>query len=127
MESSDALENFVSSSMAGGLLRLEEIQIADCKSLKEVVSEESKDDVADNDEPIKLPQLRKLVLDSLPQFSRFFSKMKASSTSQMRRNISEANVRLGETVHEIEMETSMPVFNDTVCLLVHYTHFFFFW
>jgi disease resistance protein RPS2 len=73
VESCPMLKNLFSLHMERGLLQLEEISIIDCKIMEVIVAEESGGQ-ADEDEAIKLTQLRTLTLEYLPQFTSVSSK-----------------------------------------------------
>ncbi|KAG5232398.1 disease resistance protein [Salix suchowensis] len=68
VKSCPMLKNLFSLHMERGLLQLEEISIIDCKIMEVIVAEESGGG-ADEDEAIKLTQLRTLTLEYLPQFT----------------------------------------------------------
>ncbi|KAJ6434497.1 hypothetical protein OIU84_018084 [Salix udensis] len=73
VKSCPMLKNLFSLHMQRGLLQLEEISIIDCKIMEVIVAEESGSE-ADEDEAIKLTQLRTLTLEYLPQFTSVSSK-----------------------------------------------------
>ncbi|KAJ6757123.1 hypothetical protein OIU74_026385 [Salix koriyanagi] len=73
VKSCPMLKNLFSLHMERGLLQLEEISIIDCEIMEVIVAEESGGG-ADEDEAIKLTQLRTLTLEYLPQFTSVSSK-----------------------------------------------------
>ncbi|KAG5222863.1 disease resistance protein [Salix suchowensis] len=83
VKSCPMLKNLFSLHMQRGLLQLEEISIIDCEIMEVIVAEESGGG-ADEDEAIKLTQLRTLTLEYLPQFTSVSSKSNAASISQTR-------------------------------------------
>ncbi|XP_044475559.1 probable disease resistance protein At4g27220 [Mangifera indica] len=69
----DNLRYLFSSSMAKNLLLLEEIDVTNCKTLKEIFGEESEDHADENKKVCKIEfkQLHSVVLQGLPQLIRF--------------------------------------------------------
>ncbi|XP_044475090.1 probable disease resistance protein At4g27220 [Mangifera indica] len=69
----DKLRYLFSSSMAKNILLLEEINVTNCKTLKEIFGEESEDHADENKKVCKIgfKQLHSVVLQGLPQLIRF--------------------------------------------------------
>ncbi|KAL5844625.1 hypothetical protein ACOSQ4_010583 [Xanthoceras sorbifolium] len=69
----DRLKHLFSLSMANNLLVLQEIEVADCKKLEEIIFKESEELVHQNGiiPRIKFTQLRTLTLECLPQLTSF--------------------------------------------------------
>ncbi|XP_031274591.1 uncharacterized protein LOC116133068 isoform X1 [Pistacia vera] len=78
IEKCDRLEYLFASSLAKNLTQLQEIEVTDCKNLKEIFGEKSKDhgdEIETNDE-IDFNQLCSLTLQRLPQFIKIGSDMR---------------------------------------------------
>ncbi|KAL5741053.1 hypothetical protein ACOSQ2_030233 [Xanthoceras sorbifolium] len=69
----DGLKHLFSFSMVNNFLQLQEIQVADCEKLEEIICEESEKQVHQNESfpRIKFTQLRTLTLECLPQLTSF--------------------------------------------------------
>ncbi|KAB5529251.1 hypothetical protein DKX38_019332 [Salix brachista] len=102
VKSCPMLKNLFSLHMERGLLQLEEI-----------VAEESGGE-ADEDEAIKLTQLRTLTLEYLPQFTSVSSKSNAASISQTRPELLITDVRSHENASDAELGTPMTLFNKKI-------------
>ncbi|KAL5166948.1 putative disease resistance protein [Glycine soja] len=77
----DKLENIFPFFMVGLLTMLEEIEVCDCDSLKEIVSVERQTHTI-NDDKIEFPQLRLLTLKSLPAFACLYTNDKMPCSAQ---------------------------------------------
>ncbi|XP_011023690.1 PREDICTED: probable disease resistance protein At4g27220 [Populus euphratica] len=110
VESCPMLKNLFSLHMERGLLQLEEISIIDCKIMEVIVAEES----GDEDEAIKLTQLRTLTLEYLPQFTSISSKSNAASISQTRPEPLLTDVRSNEIASDSELGTPVTLFNKKI-------------
>uniref|UniRef100_A0A6N2LET3 Disease resistance protein At4g27190-like leucine-rich repeats domain-containing protein n=1 Tax=Salix viminalis TaxID=40686 RepID=A0A6N2LET3_SALVM len=102
VKSCPMLKNLFSLHMKRGLLQLEEI-----------VAEESGGE-ADEDEAIKLTQLRTLTLEYLPQFTSVSSKSNAASMSQTRPVSLITDVRSNEIASDTRLRTPMTLFNTKI-------------
>ncbi|KAJ6694539.1 hypothetical protein OIU85_005242 [Salix viminalis] len=102
VKSCPMLKNLFSLHMERGLLQLEEI-----------VAEESGGE-ADEDEAIKLTQLRTLTLEYLPQFTSVSSKSNAASISQTRPEPLITDVRSNEIASDTRLRTPMTLFNKKI-------------
>ncbi|KAB5529224.1 hypothetical protein DKX38_019305 [Salix brachista] len=102
VKSCPMLKNLFSLHMERGLLQLEEI-----------VAEESGGE-ADEDEAIKLTQLRTLTLEYLPQFTSVSSKSNAASISQTRPEPLITDVRSNEIASNTGLRTPMTLFNRKI-------------
>ncbi|KAB5529216.1 hypothetical protein DKX38_019297 [Salix brachista] len=102
------LKNLFSLPMERALLQLEEISIIDCKIMEVIVAEESGGG-ADEDEAIKLTQLRKLTLEYLPQFTSVSSKSNAAFISQTR-----PEPLITDVASDTGLETPMTLFNKKI-------------
>ena len=111
------LKNLFSLHVERGLLQLEEISIIDCKIMEVILAEESGGG-ADEDEAIKLTQLRLLTLEYLPQFTSVSSKSNATSISQTRPEPFITDVGSTEIVSDNELGTPMTLFNKKVCFIL---------
>ncbi|XP_037496093.1 probable disease resistance protein At4g27220 [Jatropha curcas] len=78
----NVLKNLFSFSMLKGLVVLEKINVSRCEILKEIVAMETRED-----SEIKLPQLRKLKLENLPQLTCFCSQGDVPSISQSQQQL----------------------------------------
>ncbi|KAB5529266.1 hypothetical protein DKX38_019347 [Salix brachista] len=107
VKSCPMLKNLFSLHMERGLLQLEEISIIDCKIMEVIVAEESGGE-ADEDEAIKLTQLRTLTLECLPQFT------SVSSKSQTRPEPLITDVRSNEIASDTGLRTPMTLFNKKI-------------
>uniref|UniRef100_A0A6N2LW98 Uncharacterized protein n=1 Tax=Salix viminalis TaxID=40686 RepID=A0A6N2LW98_SALVM len=107
------LKNLFSLHMQRGLLQLEEISIIDCEIMEVIVAEESGGE-ADEDEAIKLTQLRTLTLEYLPQFTSVSSKSNAASISQTRPEPLITDVRSNEIASDTGLRTPMTLFNKKI-------------
>ncbi|XP_031254514.1 uncharacterized protein LOC116112523 [Pistacia vera] len=78
IEKCDRLEYLFASSVAKNLTQLQEIEVTDCKNLKEIFGEESKDhgDEIETNDKIDFNQLCSLTLQRLPQFIKIGSDMR---------------------------------------------------
>ncbi|KAJ0099042.1 hypothetical protein Patl1_21956 [Pistacia atlantica] len=78
IEKCDRLEYLFASSVAKNLTQLQEIEVIDCKNLKEIFGEESEDygDEIEIDDMIEFNQLCCLKLQRLPQFIKIGSDMR---------------------------------------------------
>ncbi|KAJ0099420.1 hypothetical protein Patl1_21902 [Pistacia atlantica] len=78
IEKCDRLEYLFTSFLAKNLTQLQEIEVTDCKNLKEIFGEESKDhgDEIETNTKIELNQLCSLTLQRLPQFIKIDSDMR---------------------------------------------------
>ncbi|KAJ0043519.1 hypothetical protein Pint_19513 [Pistacia integerrima] len=78
IEKCDRLEYLFASSMAKNFTQLQEIEVTDCKNLKEIFSEESTDhgDEIETNDKIDFNQLCSLTLQCLPQFIKIGSDMR---------------------------------------------------
>ncbi|KAG5220275.1 disease resistance NBS-LRR family protein [Salix suchowensis] len=117
VKSCPMLKNLFSLHMERVLLQLEEISIIDCKIMEVIVAEESGGE-ADEDEAIKLTQLRTLTLEYLPQFTSVSSKSNAASISQTRPEPLITDVRSNEIASDTGVGTSMTLFNKKVCFIL---------
>jgi disease resistance protein RPS2 len=117
VESCPILKNLFSLHMERGLLQLEHISIIDCKIMEVIVAEESGGQ-ADEDEAIKLTQLRTLTLEYLPQFTSVSSKSNAASISQTRPEPLITDVGSNEIASDNELGTPMTLFNKKVCFIL---------
>ncbi|KAJ6757134.1 PHOSPHATASE putative-RELATED [Salix koriyanagi] len=113
VKSCPMLKNLFSLHMERGLLQLEEISIIDCKIMEVIVAEESGGG-ADEDEAIKLTQLRTLTLEYLPQFTSVSSKSNAASISQTRSEPLITDVRSNEIASDTGLGTPMTLFNKKI-------------
>ncbi|KAJ6434491.1 hypothetical protein OIU84_018079 [Salix udensis] len=113
VKSCPMLKNLFSLHMQRGLLQLEEINIIDCEIMEVIVAEESGGG-ADEDEAIKLTQLRTLTLEYLPQFSSVSSKSNAASISQTRPEPLITDVRSNEIASDTGLRTPMTLFNKKI-------------
>ncbi|KAB5529212.1 hypothetical protein DKX38_019293 [Salix brachista] len=113
VKSCPMLKNLFSLHMERVLLQLEEISIIDCKIMEVIVAEESGGE-ADEDEAIKLTQLRTLTLEYLPQFTSVSSKSNAASISQTRPEPLITDVRSNEIASDTGVGTSMTLFNKKI-------------
>ncbi|XP_052302596.1 probable disease resistance protein At4g27220 isoform X2 [Populus trichocarpa] len=113
VESCPMLKNLFSLHMERGLLQLEEISIIDCKIMEVIVAEESGGQ-ADEDEAIKLTQLRTLTLEYLPEFTSVSSKSNAASISQTRPEPLITDVGSNEIASDNELGTPMTLFNKKI-------------
>ncbi|KAJ6746172.1 hypothetical protein OIU74_028771 [Salix koriyanagi] len=107
VKSCPMLKNLFSLHMERVLLQLEEISIIDCEIMEVIVAEES-GGKADEDEAIKLTQLRTLTLEYLPQFTSVSSKSNAASISQTRPE------PLIEIASDTGLRTPMTLFNKKI-------------
>ncbi|KAJ0100506.1 hypothetical protein Patl1_21945 [Pistacia atlantica] len=73
IEKCDRLEYLFASSVAKNLTQLQQIEVTDCKNLKEIFGEESEDhgDEIETNDKIDFNQLCSLTLQRLPQFIKF--------------------------------------------------------
>ncbi|KAJ0100518.1 hypothetical protein Patl1_21952 [Pistacia atlantica] len=78
IEKCDRLEYLFASSAAKNLTQLQEIEVTDCKNLKEIFGEENKDhgDEIETNDKIDFNQLCSLTLQRLPQFIKIGSDMR---------------------------------------------------
>uniref|UniRef100_A0A6N2LFS4 Disease resistance protein At4g27190-like leucine-rich repeats domain-containing protein n=1 Tax=Salix viminalis TaxID=40686 RepID=A0A6N2LFS4_SALVM len=113
VKSCPMLKNLFSLHMQRGLLQLEEISIIDCEIMEVIVAEESGGG-ADEDEAIKLTQLRTLTLEYLPQFTSVSSKSNAASISQTRPEPLITDVRSNEIASDTGVGTPMTLFNKKI-------------
>ncbi|KAF9669915.1 hypothetical protein SADUNF_Sadunf13G0014300 [Salix dunnii] len=113
VKSCPMLKNLFSLHMDRGLLQLEEINITDCKIMEVIVAEESGGG-ADEDEAIKLTQLRTLTLEYLPRFTSVSSKSNAASISQTRPEPLITDVRSNENASDTGLRTPMTLFNKKI-------------
>ncbi|KAB5529267.1 hypothetical protein DKX38_019348 [Salix brachista] len=113
VKSCPMLKNLFSLHMERGLLQLEEISIIDCEIMEVIVAEESGGE-ADEDEAIKLTQLRTLTLEYLPQFTSVSSKSNAASISQTRPEPLITDVRSNEIASDTRVGTPMTLFNKKI-------------
>ncbi|KAJ6380299.1 hypothetical protein OIU76_016874 [Salix suchowensis] len=113
VKSCPMLKNLFSLHMQRGLLQLEEISIIDCEIMEVIVAEESGGG-ADEDEAIKLTQLRTLTLEYLPQFTSVSSKSNAASISQTRPEPLITDVRSNEIASDTGLRTPMTLFNRKI-------------
>ncbi|KAJ6359720.1 hypothetical protein OIU77_003847 [Salix suchowensis] len=113
VKSCPMLKNLFSLHMERCLLQLEEITIIDCKIMEVIVAEESGGG-ADEDEAIKLTQLRTLTLEYLPQFTSVSSKSNAASISQTRPELLITDVRSHEIASDTGLRTPMTLFNKKI-------------
>ncbi|KAF2287924.1 hypothetical protein GH714_003263 [Hevea brasiliensis] len=74
----DSLKNLFSFSMAGGLARLEELNVSNCKLMEAIFAKEIGDD--SGNVLIELTQLCTLTLEYLPKLTSFISQFKVPST-----------------------------------------------
>ncbi|TXG59146.1 hypothetical protein EZV62_016975 [Acer yangbiense] len=105
VEKCDRLKHLFSFSMAKNLLKLQEIEVTDCKKLEEIVFMESKEQVHQNKRTsgTEFSQLRTLTLQSLPQLTSFgFNKFRPNTGYQ-------------EIRAEDEHDGCMPSFGQNVC------------
>ncbi|KAJ6380306.1 hypothetical protein OIU76_016881 [Salix suchowensis] len=121
VKSCPMLKNLFSLPMERGLLQLEEINIIDCKIMEVIVAEES-GGKADEDEAIKLTQLRTLTLECLPQFTSVSSKSNAASISQTRPEPLITDVRSNEIASDTGLRTPMTLFNrkQKLCMQIEF-------
>ncbi|KAJ6434493.1 hypothetical protein OIU84_018081 [Salix udensis] len=113
LKSCPMLKNLFSLHMERVLLQLEEISIIDCEIMEVIVAEESGGE-ADEDEAIKLTQLRTLTLEYLPQFTSVSSKSNAASISQTRPEPLITDVRSHEIASDTGLRTPMTLFNKKI-------------
>ncbi|KAJ6762339.1 PHOSPHATASE putative-RELATED [Salix koriyanagi] len=113
VKSCPMLKNLFSLHMQRGFLQLEEINIIDCEIMEVIVAEESGGE-ADEDEAIKLTQLRTLTLEYLPQFTSVSSKSNAASISQTRPEPLITDVRSNEIASDTGLQTPMTLFNKKI-------------
>uniref|UniRef100_A0A6N2LEU2 AAA+ ATPase domain-containing protein n=1 Tax=Salix viminalis TaxID=40686 RepID=A0A6N2LEU2_SALVM len=111
VKSCPMLKNLFSLHMERGLLQLEEMTIIDCEIMEVIVAEESGGE-ADEDEAIKLTQLRTLTLEYLPQFTSVSSN--AASISQTRPEPLITDVRSNEIASNTGLRTPMTLFNKKI-------------
>ncbi|XP_031254554.1 uncharacterized protein LOC116112566 [Pistacia vera] len=78
IEKCDRLEYLFASSVARNITQLQQIEVTDCKNLKEIFGEESKDrgDEIETNDKIDFNQLCSLTLQRLPQFIKIGSDMR---------------------------------------------------
>ncbi|KAB5529219.1 hypothetical protein DKX38_019300 [Salix brachista] len=121
VKSCPMLKNLFSLHMQRGLLQLEEISIIDCEIMEVIVAEESGGE-ADEDEAIKLTQLRALTLEYLPQFTSVSSKSNAASISQTRPEALITYVRSNEIASDTGLRTPMTLFNkkQKLCMQIEF-------
>ncbi|KAJ6757115.1 PHOSPHATASE putative-RELATED [Salix koriyanagi] len=113
VKSCPMLKNLFSLHMQRGLLQLEEISIIDCEIMEVIVAEESGGE-ADEDEAVKLTQVRTLTLEYLPQFTSVSSKSNAASISQTRPEPLITDVRSNEIASDTGLRTPMTLFNRKI-------------
>ncbi|KAB5529260.1 hypothetical protein DKX38_019341 [Salix brachista] len=113
VKSCPMLKNLFSLHMERVLLQMEEISIIDCEIMEVIVAEESGGE-ADEDEAIKLTQLRTLTLEYLPQFTSVSSKSNAASISQTRPELLITDVRSNEIASDTGLRTPMTLFNKKI-------------
>ncbi|KAJ6757117.1 hypothetical protein OIU74_026382 [Salix koriyanagi] len=113
VKSCPMLKNLFSLHMERGLLQLEVISIIDCKIMEVIVAEESGGG-ADEDEAIKLTQVRTLTLEYLPQFTSVSSKSNAASMSQTRPEPLITDVRCNVIASDTGLRTPMTLFNRKI-------------
>ncbi|KAJ0086265.1 hypothetical protein Patl1_07018 [Pistacia atlantica] len=77
VEKCDRVRYLFSSSMASNISQIQEIEVTDCKELKEIFGQESAKRVDENERNCKIEfkQLHSLVLQCLPQFTSFGLKL----------------------------------------------------
>ncbi|KAJ0098760.1 hypothetical protein Patl1_21967 [Pistacia atlantica] len=80
IEKCDRLEYLFASSVARNITQLQQIEVTDCKNLKEIFGEESKDhgDEIETNDKIDFNQLCSLTLQRLPQFIKIGSDMRVA-------------------------------------------------
>ncbi|KAJ9185785.1 hypothetical protein P3X46_005377 [Hevea brasiliensis] len=119
VENCDRLKNLFSFSMVRDLVQLQEIKVADCKVMHEIVTKEGEEDINDKETSaeIQFLHLHSLELECLPKLTSFCSKVTEATVSPWRKKTPTEDLCSEETILQNELDTSTPLFSDKVCLL----------
>ncbi|RDX73237.1 putative disease resistance protein, partial [Mucuna pruriens] len=110
----DQLENLFPFSMVRLLTKLETIEVCDSHSLKEIVSVESETHTI-SDDKIEFPQLRLLILQSLPAFTCLYTNHKVSSSAlSLEDQVPNKNKDISTEVGQGPINACLSLFNEKV-------------
>ncbi|KAF2306983.1 hypothetical protein GH714_023013 [Hevea brasiliensis] len=116
VENCDSLKNLFSFSMVRDLVQLQEIKVADCKVMHEIVTKEGEEDINDKETSaeIQFLHLHSLELECLPKLTSFCSKVTEATVSPWRKKTPTEDLCSEETILQNELHTSTPLFSDKI-------------